>query len=164
MGDFYDSLAAAFAKVEGFYPGSRAYRNNNPGNLRDVRRPDGRWSIWPSLPHDAGGFPQFASAADGWAALKRDLQIKAGRGLTLEQAISQYAPPSENDTAAYIRNVSASLGVASDVPLSTLAAGGYAAQSEQGPRLSLAQAAGLEDVDIGLAAVAAVSGLWLLLA
>lgn len=114
---FVERLADAIAQMEGYYPGSRAWRNNNPGNLRDFKNDSGRWIIWPDLEHDSAGFPKFESAADGWEAMYKDLRIKINRGWNLEQLISVWAPPSENDTASYVRFVSGRLGIPSDVPL-----------------------------------------------
>lgn len=116
-----ERLGEAIAQMEGFYPGTRAWRNNNPGNLRDYRNAAGNWAIWPDLPHDSAGFPQFASATEGWNAMFRDLQIKISRGLNLEQLISAWAPPGDgNDTASYVRFVANRLGIATDVPLQEL--------------------------------------------
>ena len=39
---------------------------------------------------------------------------------TLRQIISRYAPPSENDTSAYLRRVVAATGLSPDEPLDTL--------------------------------------------
>jgi hypothetical protein len=116
-----ERLGNAIAQMEGFYPGTRAWRNNNPGNLRDYRKDSGQWAIWPELPHDSAGFPQFPSATEGWNAMYRDLGLKIARGLNLEQLISAWAPPSDgNDTASYVRFVAGRLGIPSDVPLQEL--------------------------------------------
>ncbi len=104
-------LALAIARQEGYsIPGSRAARNNNPGNLRASSLAIGK---------DAGGFAIFASAADGWAALERQIALDAGRGLNVGQFISKYAPSSENDTQRYLANVLAWTGLTSASPLTT---------------------------------------------
>lgn len=124
-----DQLAQAIARQEGAIDASgnwigagRSGRNNNPGNLRDYRKQDGSWAIWPSLVHDDGGFPQFPTLSDGWAALKRDLGLKISRGDTLEALITAWAPPHENDTGSYIRNVANWTGIPTGVPLMNLPA------------------------------------------
>lgn len=100
------ALADAITRMEGYAPGTRAWRNNNPGNLRDYKKTNGQWAIWPTLPHDDKGFPQFATPEAGRAALERDLGLKVGRGMTLEQIIYAWAPPSDgNNTAQYLANV-----------------------------------------------------------
>lgn len=76
-------------------------RNNNPGNLRAA----------PNTSGGNGGFVQFPTAHDGLAALARQLQLYADRGNnTLSGILHSYAPSGENNTQAYIRNVSDSTG------------------------------------------------------
>lgn len=79
-------------------------RNNNPGNLRPVGA--------------STGFQQFETMQQGLAALDKDLQIKGGRGVnTIRKVISAWAPPSENNTEAYIKTVAQRLGVPPDAAL-----------------------------------------------
>lgn len=87
---------------------SRAERNNNPGNL-EFRGQRG------ATPEDGSGrFAKFGSAEEGVAALARQLQLYGSRGInTIEKIISKYAPPSENNTAAYVNAMVNRLGVAS---------------------------------------------------
>lgn len=104
-----ETLAESIARIEGYnVSGSIAQRNNNPGNLRS-----GSGQI-----ATANGFAVFASPEAGWAALDRQIQLDASRGLTLEQFIYKYAPPSENDSARYLQFVTSNLGVSPDTPLS----------------------------------------------
>lgn len=105
-------LAQLIAREEGFYvPGSLPQRNNNPGDLRHA--PD---ETHPELtPNSVGAFPD---AATGWKALEHQLSLYAGRGLTLQQAIYEFAPPSENDSAQYLDYVSKGLGVIPGTPMS----------------------------------------------
>ena len=59
-------IAEAIAHYEGFYkPGTRAYRNNNAGNLRG-------WSS--SLPKDKDGFDEFPTRRDGFLALYKQVE------------------------------------------------------------------------------------------
>jgi hypothetical protein len=118
-------LALAIQEHEGFYPrkgnkpGSRAWRNNNPGNLRK--------STLAATEED--GYAIFGDYYTGLLALLLDLQAKAiGRTSTslgpwssLQQLIAVWAPPSDNnDTDAYVRTVAARLGVPAETLLSTL--------------------------------------------
>ncbi len=64
MNNFINDLAKAHQIHEGWYPTSRSWRNNNPGNLRA------------GPPADSGGFTKFSSYAAGFAALKYDLTVK----------------------------------------------------------------------------------------
>lgn len=92
----------------------RGIRNNNPGNMRD----DG--SAWQGLvADDANGFMIFADMGWGTRALGKDLTNKITTdGLnTISTLITKYAPPSENDTNAYISSVSADTGIAANATL-----------------------------------------------
>jgi len=86
----------------------RGIRNNNPGNIEhNTANP------WQGQAGHDGRFARFQTPEHGLRALSRDLGTKMARGQTSVQSIlTQYAPPSENDTAAYIARVSRSLGVA----------------------------------------------------
>lgn len=138
--------------MEGYFSGgTRAARNNNPGNLRETAR-----KIYPDLPRDAGGFIVFPSAEAGWQALRRDLAIKAGRGWSLSQIISAWAPETDgNDTAGYIRNVANWTGLDPSRPI------GAAAPASPG---ALAVLLTESDTLLGAAAVVGVVSLALVLA
>lgn len=97
-------LAEAIAHEEGFYiDGTLPNRNHNPGDLRHSPH-----SFHTADAPDAIG--QIDTVADGWADLERQLEIYASRGLTLGQAIYEWAPPTENDSAAYLAYVIKYLG------------------------------------------------------
>ncbi|WAX22796.1 hypothetical protein MAJJADAN_00034 [Pseudomonas phage Amjad_SA] len=85
---------------------SRAQRNFNPGNL-EFRGQAG------AVPEAGDGrFAKFGSASEGVAALVRQLKLYDKRGLdTLDEIINTYAPSSENNTQAYIAQLSKALGV-----------------------------------------------------
>ena len=72
-------------------------RNNNPGNLRQ----------WGDMPRDAKGYAMFATPEAGLAAAIKNLRAQQQvHGLsTIESIVSKWAPPSENNTAAYISDV-----------------------------------------------------------
>lgn len=70
----------------------------NPGNLR--RAP------WLSKPTIENNFWVPASRAEGVAGAAHVVALHIAEGNTLEQLISIWAPPTDNnDTATYIRNV-----------------------------------------------------------
>lgn len=104
-------LAEAIAHEEGFFiPGSLPNRSNNPGDLRHS-------------PHsfhngDPNAIGQIDTVQDGWADLERQLQIYANRGLTVAQCIFEYAPPTENNSAAYLAYVINYVGCDSDTLVS----------------------------------------------
>lgn len=89
----------------------RGIRNNNPGNLRhgsdwqglSERQPDPSFSV-------------FDDPVYGLRALMKVLlTYRTKHGLrTIAQAIARWAPPSENDTPAYIQAVARRCGVDPD--------------------------------------------------
>lgn len=90
----------------------RGIRNHNPGNLRRTADP------WQGLAAEQSdpAFFQFNAAKWGIRALARTLIAYQDRhGLrTIAQVIARWAPPNENDTDAYIRAVSAAVGVGAE--------------------------------------------------
>jgi hypothetical protein len=88
----------------------RGVRNNNPLNLT---------GHWDGQIGSDGPFAQFASVDDGRAAADRNLQAYASKhGInTVAGVVSRWAPPSENDTHAYVSKVSDALGVDPNAPL-----------------------------------------------
>jgi hypothetical protein len=100
---------------------------NNFGNLRPVGANT--------------GFQQFATPEEGVAALDKNLQAYGKQGInTVAGVISKWAPPNENNTQAYIADVSQRLGIKPDQPLDMgnpmvrQALGSAIAIHEQGPQ------------------------------
>jgi hypothetical protein len=86
----------------------RGVRNNNPGNLEPVVR-------WTGLVGSDGRFAKFSTPYHGIRAIGVDLRAKVKRGLTTpREVISEYAPPNENDTEAYIRAVTSFVGIGAE--------------------------------------------------
>ena len=77
---------------------TRARRNCSPVNLKYARQRE-------ATGQDDKGFAVFPTAEAGWRAAMAQILLDASRGLTLEQYITKFAPPNENDTAAYLRFV-----------------------------------------------------------
>lgn len=90
-------LARLIAREEGFgIPGAIPTTHHNPGDLR--HSPHSQHT--PDAPDAIG---QIDTDEHGWADLERQLVLFANRGSTLAQLAFAYAPPEENDTAAYLR-------------------------------------------------------------
>lgn len=82
----------------------RGVRTNNPLNLSFANQPN-------AIGTD-GRFAVFQTPEEGVAASVRQLQLYGQRGLnTVEQIVGRWAPPSENDTPAYIRAVAQRMNV-----------------------------------------------------
>jgi hypothetical protein len=103
-----DKLDALIADEEGYgIPGAIPTTHFNPGDLRHSPHS----SHDPSAPDAIG---QIDTPADGWADLEEQLQRYAARGLTLQQAIYEFAPPNENNSSAYLNFVCDGLGCTPD--------------------------------------------------
>lgn len=96
---------------------SRGIDNCNPGNIR-LSKVFYRGEVQPS--QDAA-FKQFSSMEWGYRAMFVLLDTYARRyGLnTIRGMISRYAPPSENNTEAYIAAICEWTGIAADEMLDT---------------------------------------------
>jgi hypothetical protein len=98
---------------------TRGERNNNPGNIR-------RGANWQGLAPDQpdAAFCTFIDARWGIRALAKIMLTYRDKGLhTVQTIINRWAPPTENNTAAYVAAVAADIGVDADHPLD---AGKYA--------------------------------------
>lgn len=85
-------------------------KNNNPGNLRASSMATGK----------KNNMSTFDTPEQGFAALKRQVQLDQDRGDTIRTFLEVFAPPSENDTEKYIKDLSKLLGVTEGTKLSTL--------------------------------------------
>jgi hypothetical protein len=97
---------------------SRGIRNNNPGNIRGASY---QWVG--EVGRDNRGFVIFDKPENGIRAMYRTLgtyrnkyeglQNVGGKGFdTVHEIINRWAPPSENNTGAYVAHVASALGVA----------------------------------------------------
>jgi hypothetical protein len=111
-------IAVAISEMEGFpKKGSRAQRQNNPGNLR-------RWGKTPVVE----GFANFPTLAEGWAALQKQVAKNVGRGLSLYEFFGGkpgvypgYAPDTDgNHSRNYAEYVAKRVKIPADVPLNKI--------------------------------------------
>ena len=95
-------LAQLIAREEGFFKsGTIPAIRHNPGDLRHSPH-----SQHPGGPAHANDIGTIDTDADGWADLERQLLLDAQRGLTLQQAIFEWAPASDgNDPGKYLSDV-----------------------------------------------------------
>lgn len=110
-------LAFAMRRHEGWFDGSRSWRNNNPGNLRKSK-----FEV-----SNVRGFSTFSNEHHGFFAAIYDLHCKcSGRtatGLgpkkTISDLIAVYAPPGDNnDVSSYVQSVIGELEIKADTKLS----------------------------------------------
>lgn len=101
--------------------GSRSWRLNNPGMIVASKFANEHGAIGGD-----GRFAIFPTAKDGAQALiallkSNGYQVDAhGKPVTLKMAINKYAPPSENNTGAYINFISKFTGIWADALMSAL--------------------------------------------
>lgn len=96
--------------------GTRAWRNNNPGNIRPGRFTNGAGGIG-----QAGNFAVFPDEQVGMDAIVKLLKTSNYQNKTLAGAISTWAPPSDgNNTSAYQQRVSQATGTPLDTPMRNL--------------------------------------------
>lgn len=105
-------LALNAKKVGGLVMKPRGIRNNNPGNIR-------KGESWRGAVGDDGAFIIFDTALHGIRAMARILHTYAtSYGInTVQGIISRWAPPNENDTAAYVQHVAVKMDVGETQPL-----------------------------------------------
>ncbi|EHK90260.1 integrating conjugative element protein [Aggregatibacter actinomycetemcomitans] len=96
--------------------GSLAWRNNNPGNIRAgaFAKAHGAIGVGP------GGFAIFPDAETGARAIGALMRTKNYKNLSIADAIARYAPPSENNTAAYQAAIRKQTGLDSSRKMGTL--------------------------------------------
>ncbi len=95
--------------------GTKAWRNNNPGNIVG-----GAWANAHGAIGTAFAMAVFPDEATGAAAIPALLRSVRYQAMTIREAISTYAPPTENNTEAYIRNVTTGAHVPETTRLSAL--------------------------------------------
>lgn len=98
--------------------GTRAWRNLNPGNIRYSEFSRNAGAIG-----QAGGFAVFPDEETGTRAISSLLRGKSYNNLTIARAITRYAPPSENNTAAYHRRIQQITGLNINRRISNLSDG-----------------------------------------
>lgn len=99
------------------FPKTLGFANNNPGNLRYIAH-----NAWQGQIGNNKGYGVYDTLSNGVRALGRQLAKDIANGAdTITKLINSWAPPSENNTLAYIYDVSQRLGVDSNAPLNLAA-------------------------------------------
>ena len=96
--------------------GDRNWRNNNPGNIEygpfakanGAIGGDGRFAVFPTLQAGQNAMKSLLFNSSSYA------------GKTIAEALTKYAPPSENNTQNYIQTVTSALGLPANTPMSSL--------------------------------------------
>ena len=94
---------------------TRGERNCNPGN---IRRTSDRWQGMSEDQSQDKAFVVFDRPEMGIRAIGKVLLSYYREGLnTVQQIIHKWAPPVENDSGAYVRDVASRMGVSPDEKL-----------------------------------------------
>lgn len=109
-------ITRADGSVEQRTGGTLAWRNNNPGNIRAGQFATNHGAIGTG----PGGFAVFPDEATGARAVGSLLQTNAYRDLSINDAVMRYAPPVENNTAAYQRAIQNATGLDGTRTISSL--------------------------------------------
>jgi hypothetical protein len=92
----------------------KGFAINNPGNIRYLAT-----NAFAGQTGNSGGYGVYAKLSDGVHAMYEELTKYYNSGLkTITQIVSKWAPSSENDTEAYIDDVSERMNESADTPLS----------------------------------------------
>lgn len=98
---------------------ARGIRNNNPGNL--IITKDAWQGLIPLSKNTDGKFQQFTTMEYGIRAMFKDLVNDINKGKnTVRKLITEYAPPNENNTGQYIKDVCNSIGVTPDQKITSV--------------------------------------------
>jgi hypothetical protein len=95
--------------------GTRAWRNNNPGNIQAGAFATGEGAIGSD-----GRFAIFPDEQTGSAAIVTLLRRPSYQVLTIRGAVFRYAPPNENNTAGYLATITRVTGLSPDTQMNTL--------------------------------------------
>jgi len=114
---FIPQLAKAIEHHEGYFVGSRSYRNNSPANFKSGTLTSYMIKLG-AIGVDPQGFAKFPTYDIGFNALCLFLKdactdkLRLYRGsMTIAEFFHRYAPSSENNTQVYITQVCRKLGV-----------------------------------------------------
>ena len=109
-----NTIAQTIQTQEGYYPGSLAYTNNNPGNLIYAGQSGASQGV--------RGFAKFPDYSTGYQALLNQIQLYASRGMTIQDMMNVYAPAGQgsNDPVTYAATIAAAVGATPNTPLTDL--------------------------------------------
>lgn len=119
--DNLHKFCLAIKTHEGWFPGSRSQRNNNPGNARYSSV--GYLPIYGKVGRDKDNFAIFKDYATGWLYLNNLVKekIKKNPSWNFYQFFSNYAPDSDgNNSKNYAEIVANKVGVSPHTILSTI--------------------------------------------
>jgi hypothetical protein len=125
---------------------ARGLKNNNPGNIRH----NGDKFQGEVQPSRDAAFKEFTSMAYGYRAMFVTLATYLDRGRnTIAKIIAAWAPPSENNTQAYINTVALFSGVPKNKVLTPVSGEDYIRIVAAMSRVENGKPANMADVSAG---------------
>ena len=107
-------ITAAEAQLRKIHFPTLPQRHNNPGDLMFM----GQLGAVRGEQHGNGWYAKFPTMAAGWAALGRQIELDASRGLTMSAFMNKYAPAEDsNDPKSYCAFVCGNLNVSPETKL-----------------------------------------------
>lgn len=116
-----EAFCLAIRQHEGWFPGSRSWRNNNPGNCRYSSQ--GYLKIYEPVTRDPQNFAMFKTYDTGWLYLQNlvKAKISANPKQTIARFFQVYAPAEDhNNPEAYALFVAHSIGLSPSDPMSKI--------------------------------------------
>jgi hypothetical protein len=113
----YPTIDAAIQRLEGWFPGSLSYQNQNPGNIVS-----GSFAAQFGGVPGAGGFAQFPDLESGQAAEDALVGVYASQGLTIGQLAAKWT--GGGAPASYAPYIATQAGADVNTPLSSLSGSG----------------------------------------
>jgi hypothetical protein len=115
-----DTIAQSIQQVEGYYPGTLAYRNNNPGNLV--------YTSYYAQNYGAvqgdGGFSKFPDYDTGYSAMLHQIQVDSSRGDSIyDLTYSWLGSGQGGDWQSYAETIANNLGVDPNTKVADLISG-----------------------------------------
>ncbi len=121
-----ETMASAIKEFEGWYAGSRSYRNNNPGNIRwkGTIPLNGSGVLRGAVGKDSTNHIIYDSYQSGWDALKFQIRIAFtnqsnvyNSNMSFYDFFDEYA---EENSSNYAKEVASALGVSPETKLGDL--------------------------------------------
>ena len=107
-----EDLACAIKKHEGWFIGSRSYRNNSPGNLRFANQLH-------AIGKDVDNFAIFKTYEDGWEALMHQLTIACKGGSKIYNPEMNFLEFFKKYDESNPRVYALAVATALDIPINT---------------------------------------------
>ena len=154
-----DTIAQTIQQVEGYYPGSLAYTNNNPGNLVYTSY----YASAYGATQGAGGFAKFPDYATGYAAMQHQIQVDAARGDSISDLTYSWLGSGTGGNApAYAATIASALGVDPSTSVRSLISDGAGGGAGTSTDASIAPSLPMDPTSLLVIGAATLAGILIL--